>query len=212
MTSPFAQFEKARTRIPPAVLILVAVAFGVVHTVTGWYWIPAFVNGTLFGWYWPLLTYTIAVEPVMIIGALLGVVLLVNALRRRAQGDPTSGGRRWAIGLIIFAVAMALTGLPAVFRPLTHDATAIVNQSAYHLATYHDLGSDALLLYECDFAGAICQQVYRSAGYAPDAIDSATLITDVPRGAISVKVCARSSGSTAVTCDTIETYQQRLFK
>jgi len=212
VTSPFAQFEKARSRIPPIILIVVAVIFAVVHTVTGWYWIPAFVNGTLFGWYWPLLFYTIAVEPVMGIVVLIGVILLVRVVRRRAHGRNAAGSRRWGIGLIIAAVVLGLTGLPAVFRPLIHDSTVIVNQNAYHLATYHDLGGNSVLLFECDFAGVGCQEVYRSPNYAANAIDSASLVADQPRGAILIKVCTRTTGSLAVTCDTITTFQQRLFK
>ncbi len=213
MQSPFARFQPARSPVPRITLYALGVLFAIVHTITGWYWIPAFVSGNFSGWYWPLLFYTQAVEPVMILGVIIGAVLLGVVLINRARGRPNPGRRRWGIGLIFAALFLGLTGLPAVFTPLSHDASTTVNQSTYQLATHHDLGASRLLLFECDLPGLACQKVYTSKNYPPDAIDSASLIPDVTRGTITVKVCLRAAGSpAAVSCDSVETYQQNLFK
>lgn len=212
MQSTFPQQLPFYRRIPRPVFVVLGIVFAILHTFTGWYWIPAFVNGTLPGWYWPLLFYTIAVEPVMVLGLIGGITLLVIVLVRRRRGVEQPGRRRWGVALIFASVFIGLTGLPAVFQPLYHVASTTINLNTYHLATHAYLGTTEIMLFECDIAGASCSQVYRSNPYDASTLRDIFLVPDVPRGTVTVKVCTITQGQTDITCAAIKTFQQRLFE
>jgi hypothetical protein len=210
--STFPQILPFYRRIPRIVFVILGILYAIIHTFTGWYWIPKFVDGSLPGWYWPLLFYTIAVEPIMVVGLIVGVFLLVLVMIRRRRGDENPGRRRWGIILIFVSIFIGLTGLPAVFQPLFHAASTTINFNTYHLARHVNLGNTEVLLFECDFAGASCTQVFRSDPYDASTLRDISLVPDVPRGTVTVKVCTVQPGQTNISCTSIKTFQQRLFE
>src|SRR5262249_46041918 len=151
--------------IPRIVFVVLGILYAILHTFTGWYWIPAFVSGSVPGWYWPLVFYTLAVEPVMVVGLIVGITWLIIVVIRRRRGIEPTGRRRWGIILIFIAVFIGATGLPAVFQPINHVTSTTINANTYHLATHGNIGTAEILLFECDFAGASCTQVFQSDPY-----------------------------------------------
>ncbi len=194
------------------ILIGAGLIFAIIHTITGWYWIPAFVSGQLVGLYWPLLLYTLAVAPLTVIGLVAGLSMTVAALLSRLRGSSGSPQLRWGLGVCFVALFFGAAGFPAVRSPLTDDSSVVLNQNGYHLAVEHDTNQESLLLFECDIAGVNCQEIYRSAGYAANEIDTAEILSDESRGIISVRACLVASANSQQGCQVIETYQQRLFK
>jgi hypothetical protein len=179
-----------RSRVPftkylPWIVFILAV----VYFAIAWWWKRDFVWGESVGPYWLFVAMDWTVLPLTIVSLLsffaASAVWLVRVVRR----EPSAHSAALPSGVLLLASLVFLGAcFPSLVSPITPLDSLRVHGRVYYLSGITALMDENYALFECDGAGLMCQEVYRSGDYAPTNPMQAELAYDDATNTLSIVV------------------------